>query len=63
LTLTFDGGKLKKKKFFSVHATTAHRQSFCLELDDVEKLSQTGQYICGLLFKVSPYPIMTLTQS
>ena len=59
LTLTFDGGKLGKKKFFSVHATTAHRQSFCLELDDVERLSQTGQYICDLLFKVSPYPIMT----
>lgn len=51
LTLTFDGGKLGKKKFFSVHATTAHRQSFCLELNDVERLSQTGQYICDLLFK------------
>jgi len=63
LTLTFDGGKLGKKKFFSVHATTTHHQSFCLELDDVEWLSQTGQYICDLLFKVSPYPIMTQTQS
>ncbi|KAF6756529.1 ribonuclease H-like domain-containing protein [Ephemerocybe angulata] len=34
LTITYDGGKLIRKKFWSVHATTAHRQSFCLQLDD-----------------------------
>jgi hypothetical protein len=58
MTLTFDGGKLGKKKFFSVHVTTVHRQSFCMELDDVERLSQTGEYICDLLYKVSSYLIM-----
>jgi hypothetical protein len=52
LMLTFDGGKLGKKKFFSVHATTVHRQSFCLELDDVSRLSQTGEYIFEVLKKV-----------
>ncbi|KAI9432864.1 hypothetical protein F5148DRAFT_1278703 [Russula earlei] len=52
MTLTFDGGKLGMKKFFSVHVTTAHRQSFCMELDDVDRLSQTGEYICDLLYKV-----------
>ncbi|KAI9510814.1 hypothetical protein F5148DRAFT_1274586 [Russula earlei] len=52
MTLTFDGGKLGKKKFFSVHVTTTHRQSFCMELDDVDRLSQTGEYICDLLYKV-----------
>ncbi|KJA16151.1 hypothetical protein HYPSUDRAFT_71581 [Hypholoma sublateritium FD-334 SS-4] len=52
LTLSFDGGKLGKKKFYSVHATTPDRQSFCLELDDVSRLSQTGDYIYELLEKV-----------
>jgi hypothetical protein len=35
LMLSFDGGKLGKKKFYSVHATTPNHQSFCLDLDDV----------------------------
>ena len=62
LTITFDGGKLGKKKFFSVHATTVHHQSFCLELDDVEQLSQTSEYICDLLYKVSPSLTLTLSK-
>lgn len=53
IQITFDGGKLGKKKFYSVHATTPNRQSFCLELDDVTGLSQTGEYIFDLLKKVS----------
>ncbi|KAF8151625.1 ribonuclease H-like domain-containing protein [Crassisporium funariophilum] len=51
LMLSFDGGKLSKKKFYSVHATTPNRQSFCLDLDDVTRISQTGDYIYELLKK------------
>ena len=39
LNISVDGGKLTKKKFFSVHVTTPTYQSFCLELDDVARLS------------------------
>jgi hypothetical protein len=49
LMLSFDGGKLGKSKFYSVHATTPNRQSFCLELDDVTRISQSGDYIFQLL--------------
>ena len=60
LMLTFDGGKLGKKKIFSIHATTVHRQSFCLELDDVSRLSQTGEYIFELAKKVLfHYPLFS----
>jgi len=52
LNISFDGGKLTKKKFFSIHVTTVGRQSFCLELDDVARLSQTGDYLHELLKKV-----------
>ena len=52
LMISFDGGKLGKKKFYSIHATTPNRQSFCLDLDDVTRLSQTGEYIYELLKKV-----------
>jgi hypothetical protein len=52
LNISFDGGKLTKKKFFSVHVTTPEYQSFCLELDDVALLSQTGEYLHELLQKV-----------
>lgn len=53
LNISFDGGKLTRRKFYSVHVTTAERLSFCLELDDVSRLSQTGNYIHELLRKVS----------
>ena len=52
LMLSFDGGKLGKKKFYSIHATTPNHQSFCLDLHDVTQLSQTGDYIFDLLKKV-----------
>jgi hypothetical protein len=52
LMLSFDGGKLVEKKFYSIHATTPNCQSFCLDLDDVTRLSQTGEYIYELLKKV-----------
>jgi hypothetical protein len=53
LTVSCDGGKLKKKKCVTVHITTIHRQSFCVDLDDVSRLSQTGEYFAELLKKVS----------
>ena len=53
LMISFDGGKLGKKKFYSIHATTPNRQSFCLDLDDVTRLSQTGEYIYELIKKVN----------
>jgi hypothetical protein len=59
LMLTFDGGKLGKKKFYSIHVTTPNRQSFCLELDDVSLLSQTGEYIFEVLQKVSHHDSVT----
>lgn len=52
LMLSFNGGKLGKNKFYSVHATTPNHQSFCLDLDDVTQISQTGDYIYHLLKKV-----------
>jgi hypothetical protein len=54
LQISFDGGKLKKKGFYSVHVTTFDRTSYCLELDDGSRLSHTGEYICELLCLVSP---------
>ncbi|KAK6987977.1 ribonuclease H-like domain-containing protein [Favolaschia claudopus] len=51
LTLSADGGKLVKKKFISVHVTTIHRQSFCVELDDVARLSQSAEYFKELFVK------------
>ena len=36
------------KKFFSIHTTTIQWQSFCLELDNVSRLSQMGEYIFEL---------------
>jgi hypothetical protein len=54
LQISFDGGKLKKKGFYSVHVTTLDRMSYCLELDDGSRLSHTGEYICELLCHVSP---------
>ncbi|KAJ6618415.1 hypothetical protein B0H10DRAFT_2217720 [Mycena sp. CBHHK59/15] len=53
LTISADGGKLTKKKFVSVHITTVHRQSFCVDLDDVSRLSQTGEYFDELFTKVN----------
>lgn len=54
LQISFDGGKLKKKGFYSIHVTTLDRTSYCLELDDGSRLSHTGEYVCELLCRVSP---------
>lgn len=51
--ITFDGGKLVKKKFYSVHVTTEDRRPFCMELDDSTGLSMTAEYILELIDKVS----------
>ena len=63
LMLSFDGGKLGKKKFYSVHATTPNHQSFCLDLDDVTRLSQTGEYIFELLKKVCNLTLLIFLSS
>jgi len=44
LQISFDGGKLKKKGFYSVHVTTLDHMSYCLELDDGSRLSHMGEY-------------------
>ncbi|KAF9000851.1 hypothetical protein BDQ17DRAFT_1327507 [Cyathus striatus] len=49
LTLTFDGGMLLKKKFYSVHATTPNGEAFCLDLNNASCLSQTADYIIGVM--------------
>ncbi|KAJ6517019.1 hypothetical protein DFH09DRAFT_1431101 [Mycena vulgaris] len=41
------------KKFVSVHITNVHRQSVCVDLDDVSRVSQTGEYFAELLTKIS----------
>ncbi|KAJ6524605.1 hypothetical protein DFH09DRAFT_1329373 [Mycena vulgaris] len=51
ITISTDGGKLSKKKFVSVHITNVHRQSFGVDLDDVSRVSQTGEYFAELLAK------------
>ncbi|KAJ7513225.1 ribonuclease H-like domain-containing protein [Mycena galericulata] len=51
LTISFDGGNLARKKFISITITTPHRQSFCVDLDDVSRVSQTGEYMAELLEK------------
>ncbi|KAJ7937531.1 hypothetical protein B0H13DRAFT_1852504 [Mycena leptocephala] len=51
LTISFDGSKLIKKKFISVTITTVHRQSFVVDLEDVSRVSQTGDYFAELLRK------------
>ncbi|KAJ3558474.1 hypothetical protein NP233_g11501 [Leucocoprinus birnbaumii] len=49
--ITFDGGKLLKKKFYSVHITDTDRQKFCIDLDDSTGLSMMADYIFELLDK------------
>jgi hypothetical protein len=65
LTISGDGGKLKRKKFVSVNITTIHRQSFCVDLDDVSRISQTGEYFAELFKKVISVPscLLYLTDS
>ena len=54
LTITFDGGKLRRSNgLYSVHVTTPERRAFCLTLDDASRLSHTGEYIAELLDGVS----------
>ena len=54
LTITFDGGKIRRpKSTYSVHVTTATRRAFCMELDDASQLSHTANYILEVLERVS----------
>lgn len=53
LTITFDGGKIRRQKsFYSIHVITAARESFLLELDDASMLSHTAAYIIEQLDEV-----------
>ncbi|KIK11780.1 hypothetical protein PISMIDRAFT_19235 [Pisolithus microcarpus 441] len=58
LTITFDGGKIRRpKSTYSVHVTTAtRRRTFCMELDDASQLSHTAKYILEVLERVGAYP-------
>ena len=42
LRISFDGGKLGKKFFYSIPATTPNCQSFCFDLDDVTRARWQG---------------------
>ncbi|KAJ7718219.1 hypothetical protein B0H14DRAFT_2643410 [Mycena olivaceomarginata] len=65
LTISSDGAKLKRKKFITVHITTVYRQSFCVDLDDVSRISQTGEYFAELfkkwIQKIGPYRFCAAT--
>lgn len=46
LTITFDGGKIRRQKsFYSFHVITPSRERFLIELDDASMLSHTANYI------------------
>ncbi|KAF9234050.1 hypothetical protein BU15DRAFT_79456 [Melanogaster broomeanus] len=50
LTITFDGGKIRKpKSVYTIHVTTADRHAFCMELDDASLLSHSADYILEAL--------------
>ncbi|KAF8660113.1 hypothetical protein AX16_001643, partial [Volvariella volvacea WC 439] len=49
LQISFDGGKLLKKGFYSIHVTTTDRRSFCVDLADVSRVSHSGKLIYELL--------------
>jgi hypothetical protein len=54
LTITYDGGKIRRPKgFYSVHVTTADGDEYCLDMDDASGLSHTAKYILELLENVS----------
>ncbi|KIJ10218.1 hypothetical protein PAXINDRAFT_86391 [Paxillus involutus ATCC 200175] len=55
LTITFDGGKIRKPtSVYTIHVTTADRRAFCMELDDASLLSHSAEYILEALERVSP---------
>jgi hypothetical protein len=54
LTITFDGGKIRKPtSVYTIHVTTADRRAFCMELDDASLLSHSAEYILEALERVS----------
>lgn len=54
LTITYDGGKIRRpKSFYSIHVTTADRRCFCMALDDGSRLSHSANYIVEALERVS----------
>lgn len=46
LTISFDGGKIRKPvALYTVHITTADRRTFLMDIDNASKLSHTGNYV------------------
>jgi hypothetical protein len=64
LTITYDGGKIRRPKgFYSVHVTTADSSEYCLDMDDASGLSHTAKYILELLENVSEFSSIHWTAS
>lgn len=54
LTISFDGGKIRRpQSIYTFHITTPERESFLLDLDNASQLSHTANYINGELENVS----------
>ena len=54
LTLTFDGGSTRKpSSVYTIHVTTAERETFFMEGCDATEERHTAEYIEGLVIKVS----------
>lgn len=57
LTLTFDGGSTRKpSSVYTIHITTAERETFFMEGCDATDERHTAKYIEGLVVKVSDQP-------
>ena len=53
LTITFDGGKIRRPKaIYTIHVTTPDRRSFCMDIDDGSQLSHSATYIVEALERV-----------
>ncbi|KAF8119348.1 hypothetical protein EV363DRAFT_1199666 [Boletus edulis] len=53
LTITFDGGKIRRPKaIYTIHVTTPERRTFCMAIDDGSRLSHSATYIVEALERV-----------
>lgn len=54
VTISFDGGQTRGRTgLYSVHVTTADRQTFCIALNDGSRLSHSADYIIEVINNVS----------
>lgn len=57
LTLTFDGGSTRKpSSVYTIHITTAERETFFMEGHDATNERHTAEYLGGLIIKASYEP-------